>query len=332
MEMASPNGPEPQQFGARHLGANGNTHEKDVVDTDEVCLTLGGDDNDAPDLTPGRKGNGKGKPGEENSGRSRVDGAAEDAGGSGNWWKQAFAEHNSRHRSGSRPPDGDAETPNSRPPRQASAAAAAYAGTGAVATRGRSLQQDKASEFAVIRLHMFFDDQVKRLEFEVEWAEVQPAAGIVKPGGEAERRGLVCGDRIVEIGGTQTSGKGREELLPALKGRPLMIKVDRNAQMRDPQEPHVELKLPFNIGTYDNHGIEFTWCGQLPVATKVQPHSKAWAAGMLEGDGLVRLNGRDVTKLSKGALASALSESPQTVTVWRRPRGMDMSTPWTRQV
>mmetsp|Transcript_73365 Transcript_73365/g.184991 ORF Transcript_73365/g.184991 Transcript_73365/m.184991 type:complete len:574 (-) Transcript_73365:213-1934(-) len=353
MDISLAEGPEPQQLGARHSPANGSTPERknlpqrEGVDTDEVCLTLGADDNDGviqregSESGLGKKGDSRGVSGQNASNRSRSSGigsgsarTTEETGTSEkNWWKRAVAEHNSRHRSSSCPPAGDVEASlGSQPSRQASAAAAAYAGTGAVATHGRGLMQNKPAEFAVIRLHMYFDEQVKRLEFEVEWSEVQPSAGKVKPSGEAERRGLICGDRIVEIGGTKTSGKGREELLPALKGRPLMIKVDRNAQVRNPQEPHVELDLPFNVSSFDKHGVEVICSGQLPLAANVQPQSKAWAAGMLEGDGIRRVNGRDVAKLSQSALLSALADNPQTVTVWRRPIGIDTSKPWTHQV
>jgi len=72
-----------------------------------------------------------------------------------------------------------------------------------------------------------FDASVQKLEFEVEWQEGCPAVGMVKAGGQAARRGLAQGDEITEIAGVRTAGKGREQLLPLMKQRPLTVKVAR---------------------------------------------------------------------------------------------------------
>lgn len=191
----------------------------------------------------------------------------------------------------------------------------------------RSPASEVPSEFAIFRLHTFFDRQVKRLEFEVTWKDDgQPTVGAVKPGGAADRRCMVQGDRLVEVSGVYTSGKGRNELLPLLTDRPLLLKVDREAPLIDPNEPHTALNLV--ISCPESHGLEINWLGQMPVATGVMPHSAAWTAGLLEGDGIFKVNGCDATGADLDDLLSALEERPLTLTVWRRPLGLDLQEPW----
>lgn len=179
----------------------------------------------------------------------------------------------------------------------------------------------------MFRVHAFFEEGVKRLEFEVEWKEGQPSVGAVAPNGASHQRGIIPGDRVIEIAGSQTTGRGREQLLPLLQQRPLQLKIDREDRVLDPQEPHIELEVKFR-GTSSDHGLEVIWRGQMPVASIVRPQSAAWIAGILEGDGLSRVDGRDVTKEPKAALLAALAKGPKVVTVWRRPLGMDLTAPW----
>lgn len=258
----------------------------------------------------------------------------------GSWWRRTVADYmgpqagdglatDARHRSSSAPPGEHAAGGCTGP---TSTAGKAHRG-GPTTPRKEAavvkpLRDEAFAEFAIFRLQMIFGEQVKRLEFEVEWKDEQPSSGVVKPGGEADQRGMVRDDRIIEINGKRTSGKGRDDLLPLLKQRPLTLKVDREAQVMDPDEPHLELVLTFAGHGFSDHGLEVVWRGQLPAAIAVRPQSKAWAAGMLEGDALVDVNGKDVTKCSRGALMSLLEDRPQTVTVWRRPLGMDLAETW----
>merc|ERR1719296_258052 len=78
-----------------------------------------------------------------------------------------------------------------------------------------------------------FDEKVKKLGFEVEWLNGCTAVGSVKPGGNAAQRGLVQGDRILEIAQVSTAGKGRDALLPLLKRRPLTLKVEHTIGVSD---------------------------------------------------------------------------------------------------
>merc|ERR1711933_522486 len=139
-------------------------------------------------------------------------------------------------------------------------------------------------------------------------------------GGEADQRGVKQGDRLVEIGGVWTSGKGREQLLPLLKTRPLLLKIDREDQVLGTQEPHCELNLQLPVG-FEDHGLDVAWRGQMPVATVVRTESAAWAAGIVEGDGIFQVGGQDATRMSKSALLSALEDwparAPLPFKVWR---------------
>jgi len=184
---------------------------------------------------------------------------------------------------------------------------------------------------SVFRLQFYFDEQVKRLEFEVEWQEEVPAAGNVKPSGEADRRGLVKGDYIVETNGRRTIGKGREELLPSLKERPLVLKVQRTELPHGAEDPYMVLNLPMTGSSFRDHGLEVGIRGMLQVVTAVRRQSQAFAAGVLEGDAIVQINKRDCTKMSKGALKSALEEQPKSLTVWRRPLDGNIMAPWNHQ-
>lgn len=187
-------------------------------------------------------------------------------------------------------------------------------------------------EFAMFRIHASFSAGVQRLEFEVEWQDGQPSVGTVVPGGAADCRGVCAGDRLVEIGGVQTRGKGREQLLPLLRSRPLLLKIDRESRMLDPHEPRLELELAVNASGAVGPGVELDWHGRLPVIVNVRSESAAEAAGLIEGDALVRVHGKDATALSRSALLAVLGQGPGAVMAYRRPLGMDAATPWTLEV
>lgn len=181
----------------------------------------------------------------------------------------------------------------------------------------------------VFRLHVYFDNEVKRLEFEVAWKDQQPEVGTVRPGGEAERRGMVPGDRIVEIGGVNTMGKGREQLLPLLKGRPLLLKVDREERSRElsQKEPYKQIEIRLGLAG-EPAGFDLQRLGQLLAVRSSSKSSAALAAGIIEGDAIVALDGNDVTRAAPEALFAAMQEQPRTLTIWRRPLGFDMEQPW----
>lgn len=179
----------------------------------------------------------------------------------------------------------------------------------------------------VFRLHAFFDQQVERLGFEVEWHPACPIAGVVKPEGSAERRGVVRGDMIVEISGVSTAGKGREELLPLMKKRPLAIKVDRTTQVHTQPQPHAQFTILLNENAFSSHGLEVNCKQAMPVVSAVHENTKGWAAGVLEGDALLAADGQDLSKASQSAVKSAL-EAAGSVTVRRRPLSVQSSAPW----
>jgi len=192
--------------------------------------------------------------------------------------------------------------------------------------------KDRDEEFAMFRIHVFFDASVQRLEFEVEWHDGQPSVGSVVLGGAADCRGVCARDRLVEIGGVRTSGKGREQLLPLLRNRPLLLKIDRESCWLDPNEPRLELKLAVGPSGAAGPGLELDWQGRIPVIANVRPQSAAEAAGLIEGDALVRVCGKDATALSRRALLAVLVQGPCVFIAYRRPLGMDAATPWTLEV
>lgn len=81
-------------------------------------------------------------------------------------------------------------------------------------------------------VHVSFDETAKKLGFEVNWDEAahpsgKPLVTLVKPGKEAEQRGIAAGDVLAEINGMSTNGASREDLKPLLKARPLELKLER---------------------------------------------------------------------------------------------------------
>lgn len=84
---------------------------------------------------------------------------------------------------------------------------------------------DTISDFFFHRA--LFGEQVSSLQFRISWDGEQPMILAVIPGGEAEKQGLWAGDVLTEINGTMTLGRPREELLPILAVRPLLIIAQR---------------------------------------------------------------------------------------------------------
>lgn len=71
-----------------------------------------------------------------------------------------------------------------------------------------------------------FGSEVKKLGFEVLWEAEWPSIIMVLPEGQARRAGVCRGDLLEEIGDTCTRGKGRDELMPLLKARPLQLRLN----------------------------------------------------------------------------------------------------------
>lgn len=181
---------------------------------------------------------------------------------------------------------------------------------------------------AVFLVRAHFGEEVKRLEFEVEWSEEGPVVGNVSAGGAAAKRGLQEGDCIVELNGQSTSGKGRPDLLPLLKARPLLLEVNRSAEVLDAQrQPHIELVIAV-AGTCDDRGFDVGCFGQVPAVCTVRPNSSAYEAGLLEGDAIVAANGCRAGKSSQAALLAEFRRRPLQLTVWRRPLGEELTAPW----
>jgi len=104
-----------------------------------------------------------------------------------------------------------------------------------------------------------------------------------------------------------------------------MIKVDRDEPV-GLDEPHVQILL--SIGReFEELGLQLAKLGALPVVSRVEVDSDAWAAGLLEGDAILRVSGQLTTGLSRATMTS-LVENRGEITIWRRPLGMDLATPW----
>eukprot|EP00403_Amphidinium_massartii_P020267 CAMPEP_0178396416 /NCGR_PEP_ID=MMETSP0689_2-20121128/13717_1 /TAXON_ID=160604 /ORGANISM="Amphidinium massartii, Strain CS-259" /LENGTH=552 /DNA_ID=CAMNT_0020017089 /DNA_START=86 /DNA_END=1740 /DNA_ORIENTATION=+ len=72
-----------------------------------------------------------------------------------------------------------------------------------------------------------FGPEVKKLGFDVYWDGERPSITTVKPGSEAESRGILSGDVLAKVNGQGTTGRKKDELMPILKGRPLDLLLER---------------------------------------------------------------------------------------------------------
>lgn len=181
--------------------------------------------------------------------------------------------------------------------------------------------EEELTEDFIFRLCMLFEQDVKSLEFQVNWQDdMLPAVGIVKEGGEADRRGILQGDSIDAINGVPTAGKVREDLLPLLKVRPLTLQVGRCHRVVDPRSPYLQLHFVLE-GASGNHGFKVAATSQLPVVTAIQPGSAAARSGLLQGDQISRAGGYDARGMPQDALVAKLQERPLQLVVKRPPIG-----------
>jgi len=164
---------------------------------------------------------------------------------------------------------------------------------------------------------------VARLEFDVEWLEDGPRVGAVKGGGAAHQKGIVKGDLLSEINGTPTSGRSREELLPLLKARPLHLKLRRPLPM---DEDQLRMELVVNLSGRQGDSLtgNIEVIGELPVVLAVPPGSDTMFAGVMEGDAISMVNGRNMRGLSRKELSSTLSARPLELTLLRSSVGSDL--------
>jgi len=75
---------------------------------------------------------------------------------------------------------------------------------------------------------VFFDQHVGSLGFEIRWGEEWPRVGHIMPGGAAQQMGVRHDDALLEINGSSTLHRSREELMPLLKVRPLQLVLARD--------------------------------------------------------------------------------------------------------
>merc|ERR1711957_746840 len=95
---------------------------------------------------------------------------------------------------------------------------------------------------------------------------------------------------------------------------------------------HVELDLELVAIEGEDIGLSLVRKGALLAVASVQENSAAWAAGVMLGDGIVRVNGTDATdpRIEPAALVGALKEDAEaSLSIWRRSLAADVSAPWT---
>lgn len=201
-----------------------------------------------------------------------------------------------------------------------------------MAAQSGASRRPRPSGPLVFRFRGHFSDEVPRLEFEVEWKGLPdnpPMVGKTKPDGAAEQRGIVTGDLISELNAQSTIGRTREELLPALKARPLLLSVDRVYDDIDAREPilPLELKLEKANGSSD-HGMELEFVGRngsVLIVAEVREDSPAWVSGLVAGDAVVAVNGRKVAAGGGDVLKSSKHGWPLVIQLQRWALG---TSPW----
>lgn len=171
---------------------------------------------------------------------------------------------------------------------------------------------------ALFRFQAFFDDTVQKLEFEVQWDTMPPSVGKVAPEGEADRLGVLQGDRIVGCNGVTTLACPRQELLPLLKTRPLMLSLERITEV-DPSSPQVEFEADLQGDDDGDHGMKLVWRNRSPVISAVEPGSAAWAAGLLPGDVIYALDGQASLEISEASFHASLRGRDVELTLRRLP-------------
>jgi hypothetical protein len=170
----------------------------------------------------------------------------------------------------------------------------------------------------VFRFHFMFDASAEKLEFEVAWQtredgeRIEPSVGMVDPGGQAQRRGVLADDEIVACNSTATAGKVRQELIPLLRERPLLLKVDRRVRAST-----CAVKVEFGEEV-KGLGIKLSETVSPPYIADVLGSSAAELKGLMKGDALVALNGQEPPDNGE-ELRKQLKERPLFITICRLP-------------
>merc|ERR1711988_313586 len=100
--------------------------------------------------------------------------------------------------------------------------------------------------------------------------EVEPSVGAVQEGGEAARRHMKVGDQIVMCNDTSTDGKVRADVIPLLKKRPLLLKVERMVQVADRSISCVRVLTTVGEDAGEL-GVRLSHCGGFPSIMAVRP-------------------------------------------------------------
>jgi len=174
-----------------------------------------------------------------------------------------------------------------------------------------------------------FDSNVERLKFQVEWQRPMPVVNAVESSGQADHQAILVGDSIAALNGVVSDGKGRNDLLPKFKERPLAIEIHRSTVV-DPKHPHLELNLKF-MDVPADLGIDVSQRGSLPVVCAVREGSIAWQEGVLVGDAIWSINCA-AGSANHMSVVAALQQRPLTLTLWRRPVDADPAAPWSDQL
>lgn len=124
--------------------------------------------------------------------------------------------------------------------------------------------------------------------------------GFVLPGSAAEKAGMQVGDKILEIAGTEVTcfagnfESGIKETITLSEGEKIEIKVKREGES-EPVLLHCGFKLP-ETGFFERKGTRKVGIApeEMAVVGAVMANSPAEAAGLKEGDVIVKINGDKV--------------------------------------
>lgn len=175
-------------------------------------------------------------------------------------------------------------------------------------------------------------------QISVNWDGQVPFVDSVEVGGAAESFGICPGDIIYSLNGVVTTGKGREELMSWLRGRPpqrldlflqfqntwsLTIELHRKAA-----KSYIELCVTLHLNNPGESGLEIIWDGPLPRVAGVKESSPAWSAGLFVGDRIFQANSHFSSASLRRTLEAALEPrppwelqqgAPLVLMIWRWP-------------
>lgn len=185
---------------------------------------------------------------------------------------------------------------------------------------------NEEAAIGTFRFQYHFGEEAKKLGFEVAWRwngeeDVDPSMRSVNPNSEADKRGIIAGDVIVQVNDVPTAGKARAEIMPVFMKRPLLLQVDRALRLVDSRCPCIELLVSIGNNA-DGLGMRLTTAGPFPAVGDVTTGSLAEQAGLIKGDAIVAVGGQSFrTILKPEARKAALKARPLAMTIWRLPLG-----------